>query len=230
MAASGERSTGIVLMARVRRLLGISHALTRKVLVEAVEPMVAVTVRNVISALIILGIGGIGRRMAERPRRYLAFDRWTWLAVAGKSLSGIFIPCAVRPDRDRRDSALPFEPALLAGLDVGAGPSGGAAASGAEGRLCWGRYSPWLVRRWVRGICGGSGLRVMRGECGNPLHVAGRAMFLPFHRSLGRSTGLRRSEIPISRHGKATWRRSSSWPSSRCFWARSSSPCSTVGP
>ena len=71
-------------------LLGISHALTRKILVESVEPMVAVTVRNVISAVIILGIGGIGRRIAGRPRRYLTFDRWTWLAVVGKSLSGIF--------------------------------------------------------------------------------------------------------------------------------------------
>jgi drug/metabolite transporter (DMT)-like permease len=64
--------------------------LSRKILVQSVEPLVAVTLRNLISAIFVLSTGAIGRRVIGRPRRHLTFDRWTWLAVAGKSLSGIF--------------------------------------------------------------------------------------------------------------------------------------------
>lgn len=80
----------MVLMGGCALLLGISHALTRKVLVQSVEPLLAVTLRNVVSAVIVLGIGVGARRITGRARRFLSYDRWTWLAVAGKSLSGIF--------------------------------------------------------------------------------------------------------------------------------------------
>jgi drug/metabolite transporter (DMT)-like permease len=56
---------------------------------ESVEPLVAVAFRNVISATMILGIAAVSRRMSGSARRDLTFDRWTWIAVIGKSLSGI---------------------------------------------------------------------------------------------------------------------------------------------
>jgi drug/metabolite transporter (DMT)-like permease len=86
----GSKVTGVVLMAACAVLLGISHALTRKILVQSVEPLVAVTLRNLVSASVVLFTGALARRMIGRPRRYLTFDRWTWLAVSGKSLSSIF--------------------------------------------------------------------------------------------------------------------------------------------
>jgi drug/metabolite transporter (DMT)-like permease len=86
----GRRGAGLVLMGFCALLLGVSHALTRKVLVQCVEPLVAVTLRNFISAVIVLATAGLARRLSGNPRRYLTYDRWTWMAVAGKALSGIF--------------------------------------------------------------------------------------------------------------------------------------------
>jgi drug/metabolite transporter (DMT)-like permease len=93
-AASGVRKpvsfVGIWLMATCAVLLGISHALGRKILLESVEPLVAVAIRNAISAAVVLIIATVARWVTGAPRRYLTYDRWTWLAVAGRSLSGIF--------------------------------------------------------------------------------------------------------------------------------------------
>jgi drug/metabolite transporter (DMT)-like permease len=85
----------VILMGVCAVLLGVSHALTRKVLVESVDPLVAVAMRNLISAAMVLAIAGTARRLGGQPRRYLAYDRWTWLAVLGKASSGIFYFCAM---------------------------------------------------------------------------------------------------------------------------------------
>ncbi len=88
-AGPRRRLLGIGAIAACALLLGLSHVLSRKLVLEAVDPFLAVGLRNLIAGSLIFLLAGLARHFSPLEHRSLRFDRWTWLAIFGRSISGI---------------------------------------------------------------------------------------------------------------------------------------------